>query len=150
MIDDSMEGFYEYVPPSFNSGKLNAPRCYGEYKPRKFGLVFERIENLVKPTKDENLPIAAMSPRRFMKGGTKPRLPFDCKPPQTAVFLNLAALKSKEVYYRPELQVLEDMIFGYECEKNGLKVFIDNRIYVEDHDWKDTGARSPSVKQKPT
>ena len=150
VIDDSVECFYEYVPPSFKSGKLNSVRRYGEYEPRKFGLVFERIENLVKATKDENLPIAAMSPRRFMTGGIKSSLPFDCKPPQTAVFLNLAVLKSKEVYYRPELQVLEDMIFGYECEKNGLKVFIDNRIYVQDHDWKDTGARSPSVKQKPT
>ena len=101
-------------------------RDKGDYKPRKSGLVFERIENLVKATKDENLAIAAMSPRRFTKGAINPSLPFDCKPPQIAVFLNLAALKSKEVYYRPELQVLEDMIFGYECEKNGLIVFIDN------------------------
>ena len=150
MIDDSVECFYEYAPPSFNTGKFNSMRRREEYKPQKFGLVFERIENLVKATKDENLQIAAMSPRRFTKDGTNPSQPFHCKPPQIAVFLNLAALKSKEVYYRPELQVLEDMIFGYECEKNGLKVFIDNRIQVQDHDWKDTGAMSPSVKQKPT
>ena len=153
MIDDSVEGFYEYAPPPCNNEEFGFGRRLrdkGDYKPRKFGLVFERIENLVKATKDEHLPIAAMSPRRYTKGGTNPSLPFDCKPPQIAVFLNLAALKSKEVYYRPELQVLEDMIFGYECEKNGLKVFIDNRIHVQDRDWKDTGAMSPSVKQKPT
>jgi len=141
MIDDSVECFYEYAPPPCNRDL---------YKPRKFGPVFERIENSVKATNDESLPIAAMSPRRFMSWETKPRLPFDCKPPQSAVFLNLAALKSKEVYYRPELRVLEDMIFGYECEKNGLKVFIDNHIHLQDHDWQDTGARSPSVQQKPT
>ena len=153
MTDDSVEGFYEYAPPPCNNEEFGFGRRLrdkGDYKPRKFGLVFERIENLVKATKDEHLPIAAMSPRRYTKGGTNPSLPFDCKPPQIAVFLNLAALKSKEVYYRPELQVLEDMIFGYECEKNGLKVFIDNRIHVQDRDWKDTGAMSPSVKQKPT
>ena len=153
MIDDSVEGFYEYAPLPCNSeefGFVRRHRDKGDYKPRKFGLVFERIENLVKATKDENLPITAMSPRRLTKGAINPSLPFDCKPPQIAEFLNLAALKSKEVYYRPELQVLEEVIFGYECEKNDLKVFIDNRIHVQDHDWKDTGAMSPSVKQKPT
>ena len=154
MIDDSVECFNEYYPdqepPEHQVG--NEWRSnYTDYRRRQFGLVFERIERLVKTTKDKdgNLFIAAMSPKRFM-GGTKIKYPFVCKPPRIAVFLNLAALKSKEVYYRPELQVLEDMIFGYECEKNGLKVFIDNRIHLHDHDWRNTGARSPSVKQKPT
>ncbi len=144
MIDDSVECFYEYHPDK------QPPKrgSYSGYRQRKFGLVFERIEKLVKETKDENPPIAAMSPKRFM-GGTKLKDAFVCKPPRIAVFLNLAALKSKEVYYRPELQALEDMIFGYECEKNGLKVFIDNRVHLQDKkNWTDTGARSPSVQQK--
>ena len=85
-----------------------------------------------------------MSPKRF-RGGTPGQSPFVCSPPRVAVFLNIEALKSKDVYYRPELQALEDMIFGYECEQNGLKVFIDNRIHFQDHQWKDTGARSPAV-----
>ena len=149
MIDDSVECFYEYhptkKPPKRQDGKGN----YTDYRRRQFGLVFERIEGLVKATKDENLPIAAMSPKRFM-GGTAVKEPFVSKPPRIAVFLNITALKSQEVYYRPELQVLEDMIFGYECEKNGLKVFIDNCIHLQDYDWEDTGARAPSVQQKMT
>ncbi|XP_067027126.1 uncharacterized protein [Acropora muricata] len=145
MIDDSVECFYEYHPHL----KPEDSRSYAVNRRLKFGLVFKRIEGLVKATKDEDQPIAAMSPKRFM-GGTSLKNPFVCKPPRIAVFLNVRALKLKEVYYRPELQVLEDMIFGYECEKNGLKVFIDNRVHLQDHDWKDTGARSPSVKQKET
>ena len=141
MIDDSVECFYEYQPG------LKPEDSYPENRRLKFGLVFKRIEDLVKATKDKDQPIAAMSPKRFM-GGTSLENPFVCKPPRIAVFLNVRALKLKEVYYRPELQILEDMIFGYECEKNGLKVFIDNRVHLQDHDWKDTGARSPSVKQK--
>ena len=40
---------------------------------------------------------------------------------------------------------------GTNVKKNGLKVFMDNRIHVQDHNnWHDTGARSPSVQQKPT
>ncbi|XP_078374658.1 uncharacterized protein LOC144658177 [Oculina patagonica] len=165
MIDDSVECFYEYHPKMAPPERDDGTKNYTDYRRRRFGLVFERIEKFVKETKDENLPItamseklvketkdknppiAAMSPKRFM-GGTKLEEPFVCKPPRIAVFLNIAALKSKEVYYRPELQALEDMIFGYECEKNGLKVFIDNRVHLQDKKWTDTGARSPSVQQK--
>ena len=141
MIDDSVKCFYEYYP------KKKPPNgLYKKYRRRPFGSVFKRIENFVKETKDEGRPIAAMSPKRFM-GGTPVKDPFVCAPPRIAVFLNIKALKSKEVYYRPELQVMEDMIFGYECEKNDLKVFIDNRVHLQDRQWKDTGARSPSVQQ---
>ena len=153
MIDDSVECFYEYhpehEPPEHQVRKGKWASNYTDYRRRKFGLVFERIEKLVKATKDEDLPIAAMSPKHFM-GATELSEPFTCTPPRIAAFLNLAALKSKEVSYRPELQVLEDMIFGYECEKNGLKVFIDNRIHLQDHDWTHTGARSASVQQEMT
>ena len=146
MIDDSVECFYEYHPQDGRKEKEEGTR-YVQHRERKFGLVFQRIERLVKDAKDINHPIAAMSPKRFM-GGSKISDPFVCNPPRIAVFLNLKALKSKDIYYRPELQALEDMIFGYECEKNDLKVFIDNRIHLQDHKWKDTGARSSSVQQK--
>ena len=43
---------------------------------------------------------------------------------------------------------MEDMIFGYECEQNGLKVFINNRVHLRDRNWTDTGARSQSVQQQ--
>ena len=66
-------------------------------------------------------------------------------PPQGAVYLNLRALWEKNVHYRPEFKTLEDMIFGYECEQKGLKVYRDNRILLQDHNWKDTGASSSSV-----
>ena len=142
MIDDSVECFYEYHP------KKKPPKgSYKDYRRRRFGTVFKRIENLVKNAQDGEQPIAAMSPKHF-RGGTQVNSPFVCSPPRAAVFLNIKALKLKDVYYRPELQAFEDMIFGYECEQNGLKVFIDNRIHFQDHKWKDTGARCRYVQQK--
>ena len=140
MIDDSVKCFYEYHPSEKPENSYRAERR------RPFGRVFERIEKFVKDAKDVQQPIAAMSPKQFM-GATPLKHPFVCAPPRTAVFLNIKAVKSKEVYYRPELQALEDMIFGYECEQNGLKVFIDNRVHLQDRKWTDTGARSPSVQQ---
>lgn len=134
MIDDSVECFYEYNPDK----KIKE---YAKYRCRQFGLVFEHIEKFVKPPGN----IAVMSPRR-----TPPhwdtKSPFTCKPPFIAVYLNLKALKEKEVFYRPELKVYEDMVFGYECYKNGLNVFRVNRFRVQDHFWKDTGAMSSSVR----
>ena len=153
MIDDSVDCFYEYhpkqMPPKRQDREDMPGRDYKNYRRRKFGLVFEHIENFVKKADAVEKPIAAMSPKRFDVRFPL-ETPFVCKPPRIAVFLNLTALKSKELYYRPELQTLEDMIFGYECEENFLKVFIDNRIHLWDHGWQDTGARYCSVKQKPT
>ena len=143
MIDDSVECFYEYHPEQ----EPPKPGCYSEYRRRKFGLVFKRIEDFVKETDGKEKPIAAMSPRRF-NGRYRLKTPFVCKPPQCAVYLNLRALSDKNVNYRPELKTFEDMIFGYECEQNGLKVYMDNRVHLQDKKWKDTGARSPSVKSK--
>ena len=125
MIDDSVECFYEYHPEE-KPPKNN----YEDNRRRRFGTVFKRIENLVKNAQDGEQAIAAMSPKQIM-GGTQVNSPFVCSPPQVAVFLSIKALKSKDVYYRPELQAFEDMIFGYECEQNGLKVFIDNRIHLQ-------------------
>ncbi len=151
MIDDSVECFYEYhrtCRPPFRKDKDGKwRRNYRDYRRRKFGLVFERIEDFVKEADDSDNPIAAMSPRRW-NPKCRPHEPFVRKPPQGAVYLNLRALSDKNVYYRPELKFLEDMIFGYECEEKGLKVYMDNRIHFQDHNWKNTGARSPSVKGK--
>lgn len=110
MIDDSIECFYDYHPDdkgvSYNE----------ELRRRPFGQVFERIEKLVKRAQKGKNPIAAMSPKNFM-GGTRVKNGFVCSPPRMTVFLNLRLLKKKGVYYRPELQAFEDMVFGYECEK---------------------------------
>ena len=134
MIDDSVECFYEYHPDK----KIKE---YAKYRRRQFGLVFEHIEKFVKPPGN----IAVMSPRRTPPDWDT-KSPFTCKPPFIAVYLNLKALKEKEVFYRPELKVYEDMVFGYECYKNGLNVFRNNRFRVQDHDWKHTGAMSSSVR----
>ena len=143
MIDDSVECFYEYNPHE------QPESSYREARRRPFGDVFKRIEELVKFAQEGENPIVAMSPKNF-RGGTAVNNAFVCSPPRMTVFLNLRLLKEKEVYYRPELQAFEDIVFGYECEKNGLKVFIYNRIHQQDHCWKDTGAQSPSVTQHQT
>ena len=151
MIDDSVECFYEYhpdkEPPKRQAGETKSVKNYRDYRRRQFGLVFERIEDFVQEADDDKKPIAAMSPRLW-NPKCKPKKPFSCVPPQCAVYLNLRALLEKNVYYRPELKTFEDMIFGYECEQKGLKVYRDNRIMLQDHNWKDTGASSPSVKSK--
>ena len=151
MIDDSVECFCEYrpskKPPYWMDGKGKIVHNYRDYRRRKFGLVFERIEDFVKEADYDEKVIAAMSPRRWNPKCT-PKKPFSCKPPQGAVYLNLRALSEENVYYRPELKALEDMIFGYEYEKKGLSVCRDNHILLQDHDWKTTGASSPSVKTK--
>ena len=151
MIDDSVECFYEYhpdkEPPERQVGEDKTVRNYKDYRRRQFGLVFERMEDFVQEADYDDKPIAAMSPRRW-NPKSKPKKPFSCKPPQGAVYLNLRALSEKKVYYRPELKTFEDMIFGYECEQKGLKVYRDNRILLQDKDWRNTGASSPSVKWK--
>lgn len=141
MIDDSLECFYEYHPTQKPPPKKPEEKTgdYTSFRRRQFGLVFERIEKIVKDGE-----IAAMSPRATPPGRPT-KDPFVCKPPHVAVFLNLKVLEEKEVFFRPELKVCEDMIFGYECNKKGLRVFRDNRIQFQDHSWNFTGARSPSL-----
>ena len=105
MIDGSVECFYEYNPQ-------NIPKSYIKQNSRRpFELVFNRIEMLIKQSKS---PIAAMGPKRFRPFRGPLKNPFVCSPPRIAVYLNLKLLKKKGVNYRPELQVFEDMIFGYE------------------------------------
>ena len=159
MIDDSVECFYEYhpkqEPPERQDGD-KTKKDYRNYRRRQFGLVFKRIEDFFKEAdkpeesdesyEEKEKPVA-MSPRPYHPK-CQPEQPFSCMPPQCAVYLNLRALSKKNVYYRPELKTFEDMIFGYECEKNGLKVYRDNRILLYDHNWKNTGASSPSVISK--
>ena len=69
MIDDSVECFYEYhptePPPYRMDGKGKYVCNYRDHRRRKFGLVFERIEDFVKEADDDEKPIAAMSPRRW-------------------------------------------------------------------------------------
>lgn len=134
MVDDSIIWFCEFYPGKDKVG----PKM-------KFGSVFKQIEDLVR--KLEGKPVAAMSPRRY-NGLTvnTVKKPFVCKPPQCAVYLNIHELSSKSIYYRPELPQFEDMMFAYECEKKGLKVFTDNRILFCDSMWRNSGASSPSVK----
>ncbi|XP_022783409.1 uncharacterized protein LOC111324187 [Stylophora pistillata] len=138
MMDDSVECFYEYDP----DGVINQSTKYR----RQFGLVFERIENVVKEADSTEHPIAAMGPRRWHPF-YRPHEPFSFKPPQDAVFLNLRVLQAKNIFYRPELKRLEDMLFGWECKTKGLKVFRDNRVMLIDRRWNNTGASSPSVKK---
>ncbi|XP_068752991.1 uncharacterized protein [Montipora capricornis] len=136
MIDDSLECFYEYHPKS-------EPKSYKDERRLQFGVVFQRIEKIVK----DRPYIAAMSPRKGPPGRAVEKA-FVCKPPQCAVYLNLQAIKEKRVFYRPELVVFEDMMFAYECEKKGLKVFRDNRIQLQDHRWSDTGCMGLPIAQK--
>ena len=136
MVDDSIIWFCEFYPGEEEDKE--GPKM-------KFGSVFKQIEDLVR--KLEGKPVAAMSPRRYNgKTGKKVKNPFVCKPPQCAVYLNIHELSSKSIYYRPELPQFEDMMFAYECEKKGLKVFTDNRIHFFDCMWRNSGASSPSVK----
>ena len=144
MNDDSVECFYEYHPE-------NIPKSYIKQNRRPpFELVFKRIEMLVKQSQKEKHPTAAMGPKRFRPFRGPLKNPFVRSPQRIAVYLHLQLLKTKGVYYWPELQVFEDMIFGYECEQNGVNVFMHNRILLQDHKWGKTGARSLSVKQKMT
>jgi len=137
MSDDSILSFQEYIPKEpkeKQTGEKNTEKKQtGEKNTTylKFGLVFEQIERLVKDTVGEVNPIVAMSPRRQSQSDLQK--PFVCKPPQCAVFLNITELSAKGVHYRPELCVLEDIMFGYECERCGLKVFRDNRIKLMEH-----------------
>ena len=136
MVDDSISWFCEFYPGKEEEKK--GPKM-------KFGSVFKQIEDLVR--KLEGKPVAAVSPRRY-NGQTAKMVKklFVCKPPQCAVYLNIGELSSKNIYYRPELPQFEDMMFAYECEKKGLKVFMDNRIHFYDCLWTNSGASSPSVK----
>ena len=136
MVDDSIIWFREFYP---GKEKKEGPKM-------KFGSVFKQIEDLVMKLEGK---VAAMSPRRF-NGLTDEKVTklFVCKPPQCAVYLNIGKLLSKNIYYRPELLQFEDMMFAYECEKKGLKVFMDNRIHFYDCPWRNSGASSPSVKPR--
>ena len=140
MLDDSVIWFRKFNPTK--TKKNRGPHM-------EFGDVFLQIEKTVNKFVKTfpNNQIAAVSPRRhapYLKNVKKHHV---CKPPQCAVYLNIDVLSSKRIHYRPELPQFEDMMFAYECEKNGLKVYMDNRILVMDcHMWNDSGASSRSVR----
>lgn len=124
MIDDSVLWFQEL----FHDGKSPEKKC-------SFEVVFQEIEKLAK---DNDL--AVVGPRVYnglTVGNVKD--PFMYKPPRGVVLLNLQGIKAKKVHYRPELVILEDMTFGYECEKAGLKVCVFNRFLFYDMMWNETG-----------
>lgn len=137
MVDDSVVRFYEYHPQKVLPTDVSDPAVH--WRSRKFGVVFSYIEKLAKDN-----DITVISPRRFM-GFSPLENEVVCKPPRIAVFLNLLKLKEMSISYRPDLKTYEDMIFGYECSKEGLKVCMSNRIHLDDKRWTDTGARSASV-----
>lgn len=139
MLDDSVMWFKKFYP-----AKKKKPGPH-----MKFGDVFLQIEKTVNTfvKKFPNNQIAAVSPRRHAPHLQNVKKHHVCKSPQCAVYLNIDALSSKRIHYRPELLQFEDMMFAYECEKNGLKVYMDNRILVMDcHMWKDSGASSRSMR----
>lgn len=141
MLDDSIIWFEKFHPTE-KKDKKRGPRM-------GFGDVFSQIEETLNKfvEKFPNDQIAAMSPRRFSPYLQNVKKNYVCKPPQCAVYLNIDALSSKRIHYRPELPQFEDMMFAYECDKNGLKVYVDNTIVVMDcHMWKDSGASSQSVR----
>ena len=129
MMDDSIKCFYGYD----KNGK-----CVGRLR---FEEVFSQIERFVEETKG----LAAMSPAIF-RPQTSPKKPppaFLRKPPRAVVCLDLELINDKKVSYRPELKSFEDMLFGAECEREGLKVVMCNRIRASDLQFKHTGVHSP-------
>ena len=103
MIDDSVECFYEYRPdPTIDSDQTireDGTRNYRDYRRRKFGLVFERIEDFVKKAVGSKSPIAAMSPRRWspLSQPNEPNEPFVCKPPQ-GLFTSTSECSRKKMF----------------------------------------------------
>ena len=129
MMDDSIKRFSDYDKNGKYVGRL------------RFEYVFSQIERFVKETKG----LAAMSPVIF-RPQTPPKTPppaFLRRPPRAVVCLDLELINDKKVSYRPELKSFEDMLFGAECEREGLKVVMCNRIRASDLQFKHTGVHSP-------
>ena len=139
MIDDSVSWFCKYS-------------CLGEQmkdsKPHlSFELAFKEMEDIAQ-SDDRKEHLAAIGPSRW-RGAYKTSNQFTDKPPQVAVYLNLKLIKDKHIQYRPELDKMEDMVFGAECMKQGLTVCRWNEMLVEDKRWHNTGADSPQFKRQP-
>ena len=129
MMDDSIKRFSDYDKNGKYVGRL------------RFEYVFSQIERFVKETKG----LAAMSPVIF-RPQTPPKTPppaFLRRPPRAVVCLDLELINDKKVSYRPELKSFEDMLFGAECEREGLKVVMCNIIRASDLQFKNTGVDSP-------
>ena len=141
MIDDSVSWFCEYPHP--NETKENG-------KPHlEFELALKKLEDIAQSDACKE-HLAAISPSRWRKG-YKVSNRFTYKPPQIAVYLNLKLIKEHQVQYRPELDKMEDMVFGAECIiRNNLTVCRCNEVIVFDKPWKKTGAASPYFKRPPT
>lgn len=124
MMDDSIKRFYGYD----RNGK----------REMTFEEVFSQIERFVEETKG----LAAISPAMY-RPQVSPKEPFLRRPPRAVVCLDLELINDKKVSYRPELKSFEDMLFGAECEREGLKVVMCNIIRASDLQFKNTGVDSP-------
>ena len=144
VIDDSVLWFREFNPENSEKSKNIS-----------FKTSFTILENVAKKH-----GLAAFGPRVY-NGLTQGKVkdPFMYKPPRGVVFLDLKQLSDKKIMYRSQLTILEDMVFGYECEKVGLKVCVSNRIHFYDVRWNKTGTASsisspagltPSPPQQPS
>ena len=136
MIDDSVSWFYEYSCPGKHV-EGGEPRLNFELAPKK-------IEDIAQSDKCKE-HLAAIGPSRW-RGTYKASKRFTYKPPQIAVYLNLSLIKIHQVQYRPELEKMEDMVFGAECilrSQGKLTMCRCNEVVVYDLLWKNTGAASP-------
>ena len=117
MMDDSILWFQEFNPENADKSQ-NVP----------FAKSFRILEEIAKET-----CLAALGPRVYDEPTqSKLKEPFTYKPPCGVVFLDLEQLRDERITYRSQLTILEDMVFGYECEKVGLRVCVSNRIHFYD------------------
>lgn len=128
MIDDSVLWMREIVPDKEGKDSKESEDNL------RFEDVFLKIETLAR--KQE---LAAIGPRVHNGKEGQVKEPFMYKPPRGVVLLNVEKIKAKGVHYRPELVILEDMIFGHECEKAELQVCVMNRFVFYDMRWGQTG-----------
>ena len=128
MVDDDIKCFHGYDENGKSVDILS------------FELVFSQIERFVEETKE----LAAMSPVIFRPKASpkKPPPAFLRKPPRAVVCLDLELINDKKVSYRPGLKSFEDMLFGGECERKGLKVVMCNSILARCLMFKHTGVHS--------
>jgi hypothetical protein len=140
MIDDSVSWFCRH-PCQGKIMKNSQPHI-------SFEEVLQEMEGIAHDCKQH---LAAISPSRW-RGSNNASKPFTYKPPQIAVYLNLHLIKERQIQYRPELDKMEDMVFGAECMIRGqLTMCRWNKILLCDKQkgWEHTGAGSPYSDRKP-
>ena len=135
MIDDSVSWFCEYPRPN-ETRKDSEPHL-------EFELALKKLEDIAQSDACKE-HLAAISPSQWSEEYIASKR-FTYEPPQIAVYLNLKLIKEHQVQYRPELDKMEDMVFGAECIiRNNLTVCRCNEVLVDDQVW-DTGAILPTT-----